>query len=57
LPEIISIMPDNKDKELDKEPLKRKIKELIKKKSNENSELKKLLEGLNKPDSSLKKDN
>ena len=50
-------MPDKKNNELDKEPLKRKIKELIKKKSDENSALKKLLDGLNKPDSSLKKDN
>ena len=41
----------------DQEPLKKKLEELIKKKSDENTALKKLLDGLNKADSSRKTEN
>jgi len=43
--------------EIEQEPLKRKLENLIKKKSNENSALKKLLDGLNNIDSYSKKEN
>lgn len=48
-------MPHNTNKEeRDQEPLKRKLEDLIKKKSEENNALKKLLDGLNKSESAQK---
>jgi len=49
-------MTDKKNIDQDKEPVKKKIEELIKKKSDENSALQKLLDGLTKSGSSTKKD-
>lgn len=49
-------MTVKKNNEPDKELIKRKIEELIKKKSNENSALKKLLDSLTKTGSSTNKD-
>jgi len=45
------------NEEIAQEPLKRKLENLIKKKSDENTALKKLLDGLNKTDSSDKNEN
>ena len=45
------------NEEIEQEPLKRKLEDLIKKKSDENSALKKLLDGLNNADSTSKKEN
>lgn len=45
------------DKAINQDPLKRKLEDLIKKKSEENEALKKLLEGLNCAESSSKKEN
>lgn len=45
-------MPFNKKVEKEEETLKKKLEDLIRKKSDENTALKKLLEGLNKSDSS-----
>lgn len=41
-------MSNNENNDLEKEPLKKKLEDLIRKKSDENNALKKLLEGLNK---------
>jgi hypothetical protein len=40
----------SKNENAEQEPLKQKLEDLIKKKSDENSALKKLLDGLNKAD-------
>lgn len=45
------------NKKSDQEPLKRKLEDLIRKKSEENNALKKLLDGLKKSESSAKKEN
>ncbi len=49
-------MTDKKNNDQDKEAVKKKIEELIKKKSDENSALKKLLDGLTKSDPFTNKD-
>ena len=51
-------MPQKTNKEeIEQEPLKRKLEDLIKKKSDENHALKKLLDGLKKADSYSQKEN
>lgn len=50
-------MPNKKINNKGQEPLQKKLEELIKKKSDENIALKKLLDGLNKAESSSKKEN
>lgn len=44
----------SKNEDTEQEPLKRKLEDLIKKKSEENTALKKLLDGLNKSESAQK---
>lgn len=49
------LMPQEiNNEEIEQEPLKRKLEDLIKKKSEENNALKKLLDGLNKSESAQK---
>ena len=50
-------MADKKNQEPDSEQIEKKIEELIKKKSDENTALQKLLEGLEKSGSSTEKEN